>query len=361
MLFLCIDGRRFLYCSACLVKRYRRRAPLSFCSSKNTVGSSPIAPTRYNSVINACAKAGDWALTLWLFSEIKAAGLKADIQSFNAALDACTKGSNPEAALALLKRMRSQGLAPDAISYQSAISACRAGGDGASAVMLLKDMDKQGIEPRDGDYNLVIETVGKEGDWGGALELIKRMKAEGLTPDAYTYGAAVGACAKVQASVSERLIGDSLVLCHDWLGNVFGLYSHSVRCRGPLDLCESGPHQFRYWRAYFGYVRSLWHAIVLVIHLPLSFVPLSLLSRVAGAQSCDGQNAAGRDAGVGAYPNTLLLELCHKRAREDREYDGYVVLYTCSLTRMKKEAVREGFEQLAVYGGRTCRRQRVLP
>ena len=166
--------------------------------SKETACASPIAPTRYNSVINACAKAGDWALTLWLFSEIKAAGLKADIQSFNAALDACTKGSNPEAALALLKRMRSQGLAPDAISYQSAISACRAGGDGASAVMLLKDMDKQGLEPRDGDYNLVIETVGKEGDWGGALELIKRMKADGLTPDAYTYGAAVGACAKVQ-------------------------------------------------------------------------------------------------------------------------------------------------------------------
>lgn len=63
--------------------------------------------------------------------------------------------------------------------------------------MLLKDMDEQGLEPRDGDYNLVIETVGKKGDWGGALELIKRMKAEGLTPDAYTYGAAVGACAKV--------------------------------------------------------------------------------------------------------------------------------------------------------------------
>lgn len=50
-------------------------------------------------MINACAKAGDWALTLWLLSEIKTAGLKADIQSFNAALDACTKGSNPEAAV----------------------------------------------------------------------------------------------------------------------------------------------------------------------------------------------------------------------------------------------------------------------
>lgn len=109
--------------------------------------------------------------------------------------------------------MRSQGLAPDAISYQSAISACRAGGDGATAVMLLKDMDKQGLEPRDGDYNLVIETVGKEGDWGGALELIKRMKAEGLTPDAYTYGAAVGACAKVHtASVRAHLVGDWLLL-----------------------------------------------------------------------------------------------------------------------------------------------------
>lgn len=157
-----------------------------------------VAGTRYNSVMNACAKAGDWALTLWLFSEIKAAGLKADIQSFNAALDACTKGSNPEAALALLKRMKAQGLAPDAISYQSAISACRAGGDGASAVMLLKDMDRQGIEPRDAEYNLVIETVGREGDWGGALELLESMKAQGVKPDAYTYGAAVGACAKVK-------------------------------------------------------------------------------------------------------------------------------------------------------------------
>lgn len=94
--------------------------------------------------------------------------------------------------------MRSQGLAPDAISYQSALSACRAGGDGASAVMLLKDMDRQGLEPRDADYNLVIETVGREGDWGRALELLKSMKAEGVKPDAYTYGAAVGACAKVK-------------------------------------------------------------------------------------------------------------------------------------------------------------------
>eukprot|EP00903_Cladosiphon_okamuranus_P005631 g5598.t1 len=181
---------------------------LALLEQMQTSGDPKLTPdlVTYNSVINACAKAGDWALTLWLFSEIKAAGLKADIQSFNAALDACTKGSNPEAALALLKRMRSQGLAPDAISYQSALSACRAGGDGASAVMLLKDMEKQGLEPRDSDYNLVIETVGKEGDWGGALNLIKRMKGEGLTPDAYTYGAAVGACAKGRNPAMAKIL-----------------------------------------------------------------------------------------------------------------------------------------------------------
>lgn len=95
--------------------------------------------------------------------------------------------------------MKAQGLEPDAISFQSAISACRAGGDGESAVGLLRDMERQGLEPRDSDYNLVIETVGKEGDWGKALELLERMKADGVKPDAYTYGAAVGACAKVKS------------------------------------------------------------------------------------------------------------------------------------------------------------------
>lgn len=50
-------------------------------------------------MINACAKAGDWALALWLLTEIKAAGLEADIQCFNAALDACTKGNYSEGAV----------------------------------------------------------------------------------------------------------------------------------------------------------------------------------------------------------------------------------------------------------------------
>lgn len=99
--------------------------------------------------------------------------------------------------MALLQRMRAQGVTPDAISYQSAISACRAGGDGTSALMLLKEMDEEGLTPKQSDYSIVIETVGRDGDWLGAVELLKKMQEDGIQPDAYSFGAAVGACAKV--------------------------------------------------------------------------------------------------------------------------------------------------------------------
>jgi pentatricopeptide repeat protein len=109
-----------------------------------SASSSDVTPDiiTYNLAMDACAKSGDYALALWLLSEVlssKRTGplLQADAVTWGTAIAACSRGGNADAALALLQRMRLRGVSPCSQAYASAISACKRAGRSKDVLALV--------------------------------------------------------------------------------------------------------------------------------------------------------------------------------------------------------------------------------
>ncbi|KAG5187567.1 hypothetical protein JKP88DRAFT_288087 [Tribonema minus] len=158
----------------------------------------------WNIVIDAAAKAGDWALALWLLSDMKRHGIAPDSVSWGSAIDACSRGGNSEArwavrcgatnaALALLERMRVHGVPPDAHAYASAMSACQKAKRGDA-------MRAEGLSPTAHHLAPGIHACARAGDHRGALALL----AELPRPDAHAFGGAILACARARAAPAPR-------------------------------------------------------------------------------------------------------------------------------------------------------------
>ena len=60
----------------------------------------------YSSVINACAKGGEWQRALGLLDEMRSRGLVPDEITYNSVINACAKGGESQRALNLLDEMR---------------------------------------------------------------------------------------------------------------------------------------------------------------------------------------------------------------------------------------------------------------
>jgi pentatricopeptide repeat protein len=99
----------------------------------------------YNLAMDACAKSGDYALALWLLSEVLSPSkpaLRADSITWGTAIAACSRGGNPDAALALLQRMRLRGVSPCSQAYASAIGACKRAGRSKDVLALVDQVSQ---------------------------------------------------------------------------------------------------------------------------------------------------------------------------------------------------------------------------
>jgi pentatricopeptide repeat protein len=99
----------------------------------------------YNLAMDACAKSGDYALALWLLSEVLSPArpaLRADAITWGTAIAACARGGNPDAALALLQRMRLRGVSPCSQAYASAIGACKRAGRSKDVLALVDQVSQ---------------------------------------------------------------------------------------------------------------------------------------------------------------------------------------------------------------------------
>ena len=156
----------------------------------------------YSSVINACAKGGEWQRALGLLDEMRSRGLVPDEITYNSVINACAKGDESQRALNLLDEMRSRGLVPNVITYNSVINACAKGGEWQRALNLLDEMRSHGLVPDEITYSSVIDACAK-GKWQCALDLVRRNAAAQFDAGfGHSYDAALNACAIGRASRS---------------------------------------------------------------------------------------------------------------------------------------------------------------
>jgi pentatricopeptide repeat protein len=76
----------------------------------------------YNVLLSICARAGRWASTASVLSDMEAEGLTPTLYQYNCAFAACDRALRWREAVALYSRLRTVGIWPLALSYAHLVS-----------------------------------------------------------------------------------------------------------------------------------------------------------------------------------------------------------------------------------------------
>lgn len=200
------------------MKRGLRRARSRADGSSSPSGCDPDIQT-INTVMSACAKAGNWQLALEVMETGRRQdGLHPTRVTYNTAISACGRGGEGDRAVRLLREMRLDGLVPNAISYNSAIAACAVNGQWRRALSLLAEMEAGGTGGGEGEdgraagpspdgysFSSAIAACGRGGQWPLAVGLLSAMRRKGIAPGVVAFNAAISACG--DAGQWERAVG----------------------------------------------------------------------------------------------------------------------------------------------------------
>jgi pentatricopeptide repeat domain-containing protein 1 len=112
----------------------------------------------YNTVISACARAGEVSTAKNLLQKMKRAGISPNIYSFNAVMTACATSSRWKDALHILDQCHIEpGVQPDIITYTNAMRACSRGGKTNKALTLLQVVKDKKLPIDNYCYTAVID------------------------------------------------------------------------------------------------------------------------------------------------------------------------------------------------------------
>eukprot|EP00404_Azadinium_spinosum_P012051 CAMPEP_0180518074 /NCGR_PEP_ID=MMETSP1036_2-20121128/54889_1 /TAXON_ID=632150 /ORGANISM="Azadinium spinosum, Strain 3D9" /LENGTH=332 /DNA_ID=CAMNT_0022530179 /DNA_START=42 /DNA_END=1037 /DNA_ORIENTATION=+ len=126
----------------------------------------------YQVVMAAFARAGDYAKkTRELFIEMTSKGVPADRGHFNSLMAACASAGDASTATAIFDHMVSSGLAPDVQSYTVLISCCRY--DLNRCMEIRKSMQQAGIVPTGTTFQELLEAHILARDSSGARALLE--------------------------------------------------------------------------------------------------------------------------------------------------------------------------------------------
>ena len=143
-----------------------------------------------NSLISACASAGQWELALCLLEKMQVFTLEMDIFSVSGAINACEKGGEWRRALHLCNNLLKIRLAPNVVAISSAITACAKASRWEISLFLLHSMGELQVQANAFSYSSVMSGCQKVGSWHQALELFRQMPTAGLVPDVVSCNAA---------------------------------------------------------------------------------------------------------------------------------------------------------------------------
>jgi len=109
-------------------------------------------------------------------------------------------------------RLLERNVAPSADAYGALILHVKDTTDDASnAMILFQEAVEAKVEMNIYLYNNIISKLAKARKADNALELFQKMKAQGVIPSSITYGALIGACARVGDCKSSELLFSEMV------------------------------------------------------------------------------------------------------------------------------------------------------
>jgi len=169
--------------------------------------------TTWNAVLLAYANAGDCEGAFRLLGNFEShakdecPNAKPDVRSFNSLLSACAKAGQPARAEDAFFQMEKRGITPDVVSFTTLISAHARAGSPAQAQSWLTAMIARGNQPDAVAYNAVCSAHARVGDAVAAMECLQSMRAAAVTASATTHSILVNALVQAgQADAAETML-----------------------------------------------------------------------------------------------------------------------------------------------------------
>ncbi|CAK9098822.1 Pentatricopeptide repeat-containing protein At5g02860 [Durusdinium trenchii] len=171
----------------------------------------PLEVSVHNAAMTCCSKSSQWTLALHLFSELRAAGLQADLISASACVSAAAASSKWWYSLSCLAALESKSLSTTVHACSSACSSCKSW---EHALMLLQTL-RRGANVI--AYNAVMGCESSEHAWPQALFLYASLHHQRLTADATSYNTLTSTCssALLWRSAISFLSESSEVMAYD--------------------------------------------------------------------------------------------------------------------------------------------------
>ena len=145
----------------------------------------------YNSLLAACASAGQWRPAVELLGRMSALSLEMDIFSLSSTINACEKGGEWQRALHLCTIIPRLHLAPNVVAVSSAMSACAKASRWQLSLLLLRSMSELRVQPNAFSFSAVMAGCQRVSSWHQSLYLLSRMFFAGLVPDVVSCNAAI--------------------------------------------------------------------------------------------------------------------------------------------------------------------------
>mmetsp|Transcript_15258 Transcript_15258/g.48864 ORF Transcript_15258/g.48864 Transcript_15258/m.48864 type:complete len:214 (+) Transcript_15258:61-702(+) len=126
---------------------------------------SPEKVTRmiWNTMLKACANAGDLTCATSIFNEMSKTDVKASMSTYGKMIETAAKGGKEAEARHWLQLLKSSGYAPDIVIYSSLIDAAAKHGNVKAAEAWLSEMRAACSMPNEVTYSSLINAAEKKG------------------------------------------------------------------------------------------------------------------------------------------------------------------------------------------------------
>mmetsp|Transcript_55468 Transcript_55468/g.179898 ORF Transcript_55468/g.179898 Transcript_55468/m.179898 type:complete len:366 (+) Transcript_55468:61-1158(+) len=159
---------------------------------------SPEKVTRmiWNTMLKACANAGDLTCATSIFNEMSKTDVKASMSTYGKMIETAAKGGKEAEARHWLQLLKSSGYAPDIVIYSSLIDAAAKHGNVKAAEAWLSEMRAACSMPNEVTYSSLINAAEKKGDLAAADSLFSSMQHDDVKPNVVCYVALLSAHVK---------------------------------------------------------------------------------------------------------------------------------------------------------------------
>jgi len=156
----------------------------------------------FNTIIDACARAGDCISADWWMKAMKSNGVRASVVSFGSVMLACARAGKQDWLQSWLEQADAQGIELNMICFSAVINAFAKAEDLQSATKWFGVMRERKIQPSIHCFTGMLELTLNTSDWDGAAVLIDKMRSSGVEPDTAMFNWLVTACSR--GGQSER-------------------------------------------------------------------------------------------------------------------------------------------------------------